>query len=94
MNTRDVILVGAGVAVGYLLAGYLKKSKDTSVTGTTTGSTSEQYPSANPPATTNPNIGACNKEADDFMMAIRPSAGADLGAIRKEKFDACMAKNA
>jgi hypothetical protein len=90
MNTKDAILVVAGVAVGYLLAGYLKKSKDSSTTGST-GSTSEQYQSADPPATTNPKIVACNKEADDFMMTIRPSAGADLGAIRKEKFDACMA---
>jgi len=94
MTTKDVILIVAGVAGGYLLAGYLKKSKDTSVTGTTTGSTSEQNQSANPPATTNPKIVACNKEADDFMMTIRPSAGADLGAIRKEKFDACMASKA
>jgi hypothetical protein len=93
MNTKDIILVVAGVAGGYLLAGYLKKSKDGSTTGST-GSTSEQYPPANPPATANPKIVACNKEADDFMMTIRPSAGADLGAIRKERFDACMAKNA
>jgi len=89
MTTKDIILVVAGVAGGYLLAGYLKKSKDTSVTGTTTGSTGA-VASAPSQAT----IDACNKEADDFMATIRPSAGADLGAIRKERFDACIARKA
>lgn len=88
MNTKDVILVVAGVAGGYLLAGYLKKSKDTSVTGTT-GSTGGSLPVID-----QAKIDACNKEADDFMATIRPSAGADLGAIRKERFDACMARKA
>jgi len=77
------MLVGAGVVVGYLLVGYLNKSKDSSQT--TTGSTGST------PTVDQAKIDACNKQADDFMMTIRPSAGADLGAIRKEKFDACMA---
>jgi len=85
MNTKDAILVVAGVAVGYLLAGYLKKSKDDSATGTTTST------GAVASAPSQATIDACNKEADDFMMAIRPSAGADLVQIRKEKFDACIA---
>jgi hypothetical protein len=85
MNTRDIVLVGAGVAVGYLLAGYLKKSKDNSVTGTTTST------GAVASAPSQATIDACNKEADDFMAMIRPSAGADLGQMRKEKFDACIA---
>lgn len=89
MNTRDIVLVGAGVAVGYLLVGYMKKKKDgsaTTDTTSTTGTTATVVDQAK--------IDACNKETDEFMMTIRPSAGADLGAIRKEKFDACMAKNA
>jgi hypothetical protein len=88
MNTKDAILVVAGVAVGYLLAGYLKKSKDNSVTGTTTST------GTTAPTVDQAKIDACNKQADDFMATIRPSAGADLGAIRKEKFDACMASKA
>jgi hypothetical protein len=91
MNTKDVILVVAGVAVGYLLVGYLNKSKDSSTTGSI-GSNSEQ--SADPPATTNPKIDACNKEVADFMASANFIVGADLGAIRKERFNACMAKNA
>jgi hypothetical protein len=86
MNTRDIVLVGAGVAVGYLLVGYLKKSKDNS------GSTDEIVTTdAILPAPDQATIDACNKEADDFMATIRPSAGADLGQIRKEKFDSCIA---
>lgn len=88
MNTKDIILIVAGVAGGYLLAGYLKKSKDGSVTGTTTSTDTVSS------APSQAKIDACNKEADDFMMTIRPSAGADLGAIRKERFDACIARKA
>ena len=89
MNTRDIVLVGAGVAVGYLLVGYMKKKKDGSVTGTTTGSIGGHLPEID-----QAKIDKCNKEADDFMAIVRPTAGTDLVALRKEKFDACMAKNA
>ena len=85
MKTRDIVLVGAGVVVGYLLVGYFKKSKDNSATGTTTPT------GAVASAPSQATIDACNKEADDFMAMIRPTAGADLGQIRKEKFDACIA---
>jgi len=94
MNTKNVLLVGAGVLVGYLLAGYYLKSKSNPETTTgSTGSTSEQYPSANPPATTNPKIEACNKEVADFMATAKFSK-AVMEQKKKELFDACMAKNA
>ena len=86
MTTKDIILVVAGVAVGYLLAGYLKTKSTSETTTGSTGSTGSSEPTVD-----QAKIDACNKQADDFMMTIRPSAGADLGAIRKEKFDACMA---
>lgn len=86
MNTRDIVLVGAGAVFGYLLVGYLKKSKDKS--GSTDGIVTTD---AILPAVDQPTIDACNKEADDFMATIRPSAGADLVQIRKEKFDSCIA---
>ncbi len=85
MNTRDIVLVGAGVVVGYLLVGYFKKSKDNSATGTTTPT------GAVDSAPSQATIDACNKAADDFMAMIRPTAGTDLVALRKEKFDACIA---
>jgi hypothetical protein len=86
MKTREIVLVGAGIVVGYLLVGYMKKKKDGSVTTDSTSTTGMTAPVVD-----QAKIDACNKEADGFMMAIRPSAGADLDAIRKEKFDACMA---
>jgi len=90
MNTKDAILVVAGVAVGYLLAGYYLKNKANAQTSTgSTGSTGSPEPTVD-----QAKIDACNKEADDFMMTIKPSAGADLGAIRKERFDACIARKA
>ena len=89
MNTRDIVLVGAGVAVGYLLVGYMKKKKDGSATTDSTSTTGTTAPVVD-----QAKIDKCNKEADDFMAIVRPSAGTDLVALRKEKFDACMAKNA
>jgi hypothetical protein len=41
MNTRDIVLVGAGVVVGYLLVGYLNKSKDNAQTSTDSSGSSE-----------------------------------------------------
>jgi hypothetical protein len=41
MNTRDLVLVGAGVVVGYLLVGYLNKSKDNAQTSTDSSGSSE-----------------------------------------------------
>jgi hypothetical protein len=87
MNTRDIILVGAGVAVGYLLVGYLKKSKDKS------GSTDEIVTiDAILPAVDQAKIDACNKEADNYMASARFAGGTDLVAERKAQFDACMAR--
>jgi hypothetical protein len=85
MNTKDVILVVAGVAVGYLLAGYLKKSKDASVTETTVATDTTA------PVVDQVKIDACNKKVDDFMASARFTKDADLDAIRKAKFDECMA---
>jgi hypothetical protein len=87
MNTRDIILVGAGVAVGYLLVGYLKKSKDKS------GSTDEIVTTdAILPAVDQAKIDACNKEADNYMASARFAGGTDLVATRKAQFDFCMAR--
>ena len=89
MNTRDVILVGAGAVVGYLLVAYLKNNKSNSETTETVVETDTVVPVVD-----QAKIDKCNKEADDYMAVIRPSAGADLGAIRKERFDACIARKA
>ncbi len=38
-------------------------------------------------------IDACNKEVADFMATSRFTAGTDIEAVRKARFDACMAKS-
>lgn len=86
MNSREVILIGAGVVVGYLLGGYLRKMNDGSVATASTSTTDTTAPVVD-----QAKIDACNKQADDYMAMSKFSAGADLVAIRKEKFDACMA---
>ena len=89
MNTKDVLLVGAGVLVGYLLAGYYLKSKSNSETTTgSTGSTGGHLPVID-----QAKIDACNKEVADFIKTARFSAGV-MEQKKKEMFDACMAKNA
>lgn len=86
MNTKDAILVVAGVAVGYLLAGYYLKSKSNSETKT--GSTGGHLPVID-----QSKIDACNKEVADFIKTARFSAGV-MEQKKKEMFDACMAKKA
>ena len=82
MNTRDIVLVGAGVVVGYLLVGYLNKSKDNAQ-----GATSSTEPTVD-----QAKIDSCNKAVADFMATAKFGAGVDLEAIKKAQFDACMAK--
>ena len=82
MNTKDVLLVGAGVVVGYLLVGFMNKSKDNAQGGMDSVE----------PMVNQAKIDACNKEVADFMATSRFAQGADLEAIKKERFDACMAR--
>lgn len=84
MNTRDVLLVGVGVVAGYLLVGYLNKSKNN--TQGTMGSADSTVDQAK--------IDACNAEVANFMATAKFGAGVDLEKMKKERFDACMAKNA
>jgi outer membrane murein-binding lipoprotein Lpp len=84
MNTKNILLVGAGVVVGYLLFGYLNKSKDKAQE--TTDSTE--------PTVDQAKIDACNKEVADFMATAKFAQGVDLDKKKKEMFDACMAKKA
>jgi hypothetical protein len=39
-------------------------------------------------------IDGCNKAVADFMATAKFGAGADLEAIKKEQFDACMTRTA
>lgn len=80
MNTKDVLIVGAGVVLGYLLVGYVNKTK--AKNQATTGSTGAIVDQAK--------IDKCNKEVSDYMATARFAGGTDLEALKKAKFDACM----
>ena len=91
MNTRDIVLVGAGVVVGYLLIGYLNKPKNNAQSSTgSTGSTTQTGGSM--AVIDQEKIDACNKEVDNYMASARFAGGTDLVAVRKANFDACMAR--
>lgn len=93
MNTKDILLVGAGVVVGYFLVSFLNKSKDNAQeTMDSTGSNSEQYPPANPPAITNPKIDKCNEEVALKLQTVKIANPEALEAFKKEVFDDCMAR--
>jgi hypothetical protein len=81
MNTREIVLVGAGVVVGYLLVGYMNKAKNN-----TQGTMDSE------PMVDQAKIDGCNQAVADFMATAKFGAGADLEAIKKAQFDACMAK--
>jgi hypothetical protein len=81
MKTRDLVLVGAGLVVGYLLVGYLNKSKDNAQE--LTGANVDQE-----------KIKSCNEEVDNLMMTVKLKEGTDLEKFKKDAFDSCMAKNA
>jgi outer membrane murein-binding lipoprotein Lpp len=82
MNTREIVLVGAGVVVGYLLVGYMNKAKNN-----TQGTMESEEPMVD-----QAKVDSCNKAVADLMATAKFAAGADLEAIKKAQFDACMAK--
>ncbi len=84
MNKRDIMLVGAGLVVGYLLAGYYLKNKPNAQMST----------SSTEPMIDQAKIDACNKEVANFMASAEFKSDVDLDKIKKDKFDACMAKKA
>jgi hypothetical protein len=84
MNTRDIVLVGAGVVVGYLLVGYLNKSKN-NAQGTT---------SSTEPTVDQAKVDKCNEEVALLMQTAKFATTQAQEAYKKEAFDACMAKNA
>jgi predicted metal-dependent HD superfamily phosphohydrolase len=82
MNTRDVMLVGAGVVVGYLLVGFLNKSKDNAQASTgSTGSTVDQTKLAD-----------CTKKVEEQLAStqFKVSKDFDINAYKKELIDKCL----
>jgi outer membrane murein-binding lipoprotein Lpp len=83
MNTKDILLVGAGLVAGYFLVGYVNKSKaDAQATKDAQASADDQAKQAK--------IDSCNKSVNDYFATVRLASGADVEALKKAKFDACM----
>jgi len=80
MNTRDLMLVGAGVVVGYLLVGFLNKSKDNAQT---TGSAS---------SVDQAKLADCTKKIEEEMAVTRfkTTANFDINAYKKDAIDRCL----
>jgi NAD(P)H-nitrite reductase large subunit len=84
MNTREIVLVGAGVVVGYFLVTYLKKSKDNAqLTIASTEPTVDQA-----------KIDDCNKEVSTLLQGAKFASAEAQEKFKKQAFEACMAKKA
>jgi outer membrane murein-binding lipoprotein Lpp len=85
MNTRDVMLVGAGVVVGYLLVGFLNKSKDNAQAST--GSTGLSEPTVD-----QAKLADCTKKVEEQMASIefKVTKDFDINAYKKEAIDKCL----
>ena len=82
MNTKNLVYVGVGLVVGYFLVSYYKKSKDNA---NSLGSTE--------PTVDQAKIDKCNQEVANYMATAKFAPSANLEAIKKEMFDACMKRS-
>jgi hypothetical protein len=81
MNKRDIILVGAGVVVGYLLSGYLLKKIITQGAMDSAEPTVDQTKLAD-----------CTKKVEERMALteFKVTANFDINAYKKNAIDNCM----
>ena len=82
MNTRDIVLVGAGVVVGYLLVGYLNKSKDNA----------QETMDLEEPMVDQAKIDKCNEELALKLQTVKMGSPEALEAFKKEVLEECMSK--
>ena len=84
MNTRDIVLVGAGVVVGYLLVGYLNKSKENA----------QGAMESEEPIVDQAKVDKCNEQVSLLMQTAKFATTEAQEAFKKQAFEECMAKNA
>lgn len=84
MNKRDVILVGTGAVLGYLLVGYYKSMNNKK----------EKTEPTQVDIVDQAKIDSCNKEVADMMAMSKFTSGTDLEKVKKDAFDACMGRTA
>lgn len=100
MNTRDILLVGAGLVAGYLLVGVINKNK--AVTGiNTTGTTTLPDTSAQtvPPASTDggtnvsqdPRLVACEEKWNQYASKVRFGSSEQMQATHNNFITNCLA---
>ena len=83
MNTKNILLVGAGILAGYLIGGIINKSKaNAQATKDAQALADDQAKQAK--------IDACNKQVADYFATVKLAKNADVEALKKAKFDACM----
>ncbi len=82
MNTRDIVLVGAGVVVGYLLVGYLNKSKDNA----------QESTGSSEPTVDQAKLADCTKKFEERMKTttFKVTKDFDINAYKKESIDKCL----
>jgi hypothetical protein len=84
MNKKEIVLVGAGIVVGYFLVSYIKKSKDNAqLTIVTTEPTVDQA-----------KIDDCNKEVNTLLQSAKFASVEAQEKFKKQAFEDCMAKKA
>ena len=82
MNTKDILLLVAGVVAGHLLSTYLrKKREDAQETTGSTGATVDQA-----------KVDKCNAEVALQLQTAKFGTPEAQEAFKKSVFDACMAK--
>lgn len=80
MSTRDIVLIGTGVVVGYLLVGFMNKAKN-NTQGTIGGHL---------PVIDQAKLDACTKSAEETMKAVELSGDVDLEAYKERLIADCM----
>jgi hypothetical protein len=88
MNTKDILLVGAGVVVGYFLVVFMNKSKDNA---------EETMDSVEPmdseePMVNQAKIDKCNEEVALKLQTVKIANPEALEAFKKQVFEDCMAR--
>jgi hypothetical protein len=84
MKTRDLVLVASGLAVGYLLVGYFKKSKENA----------QETMSSAELIANQAKIDKCNEEISLILQTSKFADPKAQEAFMKDAFEACMAKTA
>ena len=82
MNTKDILLVGAGLVGGYLLFGFFNKSKDNA----------QETIDSEESIVDQSKIDKCNAEVALQLQTAKFGTPEEEEAFKKSVFDACMAR--